>query len=258
MRFSASTLVAALPVLAAAQEDFFQQYKAHFQNVLDQFGSYIPSPNVHDPVAAAATKLGEKKLSILTVDNWKETLYEPVAADATTPVEWWVLISGRNKTCFGRCDRIDAAFNETAGKFAVLPGSPYMGYINCDDQPILCNSWSAGATNLWVFEMLPAPAPIDVYKKRLNATTVTSDDIVALRDADREKSFSKVEGLFHPFNGKIAELGLSQPVGYLFWIFNLIPSWMTMLILSMVSRTMMSSRMQQMANPPAAGQRQAQ
>ena len=114
-----------------------------------------------------------------------------------------------------------------------------MGYVNCDDQPILCNAWSAGATNLWVFEMLPEPAPIDIYKKRLNATTVTSDDIVALRDADKEKTFKRVDGLFHPFNGKIAELGLSNAVGYFFWGFGLIPSWMTMLVLSMVSRSMM-------------------
>jgi hypothetical protein len=101
MRFSASALVAALPALAAAQEDFLQQYKAQFQNVLDQFGSYIPNPSIHDPIAASEAKLGEKKLSILTIDNWKDTLYEPVSADTTTPVEWWVLISGRNKTCFG-------------------------------------------------------------------------------------------------------------------------------------------------------------
>ncbi|KAI9158590.1 peptidyl-tRNA hydrolase [Paramyrothecium foliicola] len=256
MRFSTSAFIAALPALAAAQEDPFQQYKAQFQNVLDKFGSYIPKPSVHDPVAAAEAKIGEKKLSILTIDNWKDTLYEPVSADATTPVEWWVLISGRNKTCYGRCGRVEAAFNETAAKFAVLPGSPYMGYVNCDDQPILCNSWSATPTNMWAFEMLPAPAPINIYKKRLNATTVTSEDIVALRNADRETSFKPVDGVFHPFNGKIAELGLSTVVGYIFWGFGVVPSWLTMLIISMVSRSMMSSRMQQMANPPARQGRQ--
>jgi hypothetical protein len=239
MRVSASALVAALPVLATAQEDFFQQYKAQFQNVLDQFGSYIPSPSIHDPIAAMEAKLGEKKLSVLTIDNWKDTLYEPVAADATAPVEWWVLITGRNKTCFGRCDQVETAFNETAGKFAVLPGSPNMGLVNCDDQPILCNSWGAAAANIWVFDMLPEPAPIDIYKKRLNTTTTSSDDIVALRDADREATFVKLDSMFHPFNGKIAELGMSQVVGYIFWVFNLIPSWATMLIISMVSRSMM-------------------
>lgn len=102
MRFSASTFVAALPVLASAQEGAFEQYKAQFQNFIGNFGSYIPNPAIHDPIAALEAKIGAMKLSVLTLDNWKQTLYEPVAADATKPEEWWVLITGRNKTCFGK------------------------------------------------------------------------------------------------------------------------------------------------------------
>lgn len=101
MRFSASAAIAALPVLAAAQDSPVDQYKAQFQNFLGQMGSYIPNPGTYDPVAAAEAKVGAMKLSVLTLENWKETLYEPVAADATTPEEWWVLITGRNKTCYG-------------------------------------------------------------------------------------------------------------------------------------------------------------
>lgn len=101
MRFSASALVAALPLLASAQEDPLGQYKAQFQTYLDKMGSYIPNPGKHDPVAALEAKLGSMRLSTLTLDNWKETLYEPVAPNAKNPTEWWVLISGRNKTCFG-------------------------------------------------------------------------------------------------------------------------------------------------------------
>jgi hypothetical protein len=261
MRFSTSALVAALPVVASAQEALINQYTASFNNLVDRIGSigsigsYIPSPSTHDPVAAAEAKLGEMKLSVLTLDNWKETLYEPVPSDAVLPVEWWVLISGRNKTCFGRCDRIDGAFNQTAAKFAVLPGSPYMAYLNCDDQPVLCSIWSAVPTNIWSIQMKPEPAAIDIYRRRFNATTVTSDDIVAAKDENREKAWLPVDGWFHPFNGKIAELGLGLPVGYVLWVFSVVPSWATMLILSMVSRSMMSSRMQQMANPaPRQGQ----
>ena len=101
MRFSTSTIVAALPVLAAAQESPFDQYKVQVQNVLEKLTSYIPNPGRYDPVAALAAKTGSMKLSILTLENWKETLYEPVAADAKTPEEWWVLVTGGNKTCFG-------------------------------------------------------------------------------------------------------------------------------------------------------------
>lgn len=101
MRFSTSALLAVLPVLAAAQESPLDQFKVQLQSVLNQVISYIPNPGRYDPVAALEAKVGAMKLSILTLENWKETLYEPVAPDATKPEEWWVLISGRNKTCFG-------------------------------------------------------------------------------------------------------------------------------------------------------------
>lgn len=250
MRFSASAIVAALPALAAAQD--FEQYKAQFQDVLGQFGSYIPNPASHDPVAAAEAKAGSLKLSILTLDNWKETLYEPVPAGATKPEEWWVLVSGGNKTCFGHCTQIEQAFNETAAKFALLPGTPHMGYVNCDDQPILCNAWSTATGLLYVFDMLPPPAPVDIYRKRLNFTTTTSDDLVALQASGSKEQFNLVDGWFHPINGKAAELGLSVPFGYLMWVFGLIPNWLFMLVVSFASRSMMSNRMQG-PNRPVGG-----
>lgn len=101
MRFSSSTVLAALPALAAAQDSPIDQYKAQFQNVIGQFASYIPNPGHHDPIAAAEAKAGSMKLNVLTLDNWKQTLYEPVTAGATTPEEWWLLVSGGNKTCYG-------------------------------------------------------------------------------------------------------------------------------------------------------------
>lgn len=99
MRFSVISALWALPSLAAAQD--FQQYQAQFQNFLGQFGSYIPNPNKHDPVGAAEAKAGEMKMNVLTLSNWKETLYSPVTAQSTTPEEWWVFVTGRNKSCFG-------------------------------------------------------------------------------------------------------------------------------------------------------------
>ncbi|KAH7155115.1 hypothetical protein B0J13DRAFT_217771 [Dactylonectria estremocensis] len=252
MRFSSSTLVAALPALAAAQDSPIDQYKAQFQDFIGQMGSYIPNPGTHDPVAALEAKTGAMKLSTLTLDNWKETLYEPVSPEATTPEEWWVLVSGGNKTCYGRCDKVETAFKETAAKFALLEEAPHMGYLNCDDQPILCNAWSTGTSNLYVFEMLPSPAPIDTYKKRLNMTTTTSETLVNLYEAGTKDQFTLLEpGWFHPFQGKAVELGLAVPFGYFMWAFGLIPNWLFMLVVSFVSRTMMSNRMQGQANRDA-------
>ena len=102
MRFSLSTAVAALPALAAAQDSPLGQYQAQFQNFLGNMASYIPNPGRHDPIAALEAKVGEMKMHTLTLENWKDTLYEPVAPDATTPVDWWILTTGRNKTCFGK------------------------------------------------------------------------------------------------------------------------------------------------------------
>ncbi|KEY64060.1 hypothetical protein S7711_07422 [Stachybotrys chartarum IBT 7711] len=241
MRFSTSVAFAALPAVAVAQD--FEQYAAQFQNFLGRFGSYIPSTGTHDPVAATEAKLGSMKLHTLTLDNWKETLYEPVPEGATTPVEWWVLSSGRNKTCNGRCESVETAFNQTAAKFALQPSSPYMAYLNCDDQPILCNSWSAAASTLWIFEMLPPPAPVEVWKKRLNLTTTTDETLLQLQNVNREEKFHRVSGFFHPFDGTLAKYGVAVPVGYLFWAMGLVPNWLFMLVVSLVSRTMMSKRM---------------
>ncbi|KAF7558776.1 hypothetical protein G7046_g5380 [Stylonectria norvegica] len=247
MRFSASTIVAALPALASAQD--FEQYKAQFQKVVGDFGSYIPNLGRHDAAAALESKLGPNKLSVLTLENWQKTLYEPVAPDATTPEEWWVLVSGGPKTCFGHCEVVEKAFNETAAKFATDPDTPHMAYLNCDDQPILCNSWSTATANLYIFEMLPPPAPVDIYRKRLNLTTTTSDDLVALQASGSKETFALLDSWFHPINGKAAELGVAVPFGYVMWAFGLVPNWLFMLIVSFGSRTLMSNRMA----PPAAG-----
>ncbi|RTE81451.1 hypothetical protein BHE90_003990 [Fusarium euwallaceae] len=253
MRFSSSTVLAALPALVAAQDSPVDQYKAQFQNFLGQISGYIPNPGHHDPIAAAEAKAGAMRLDILTLENWKDTLYEPVAADATTPEEWWLLVSGGNKTCYGRCGTVEQAFNETAAKFALLENSPHMAYLNCDNQPILCNSWSTGPASLYIFDLLPKPAPVEVYKKRLNLTTTTSDDLVALQASGNKEDFILIDGWFHPFNGKAAETGLAVPFGYVMWAFGLIPNWLFMLLVSFGSRTMMNRRMA----PDVAGRPQA-
>lgn len=101
MRFSTSAVLA-LPLLAAAAESPFQQYKAKFQNFLGSFGASAPTAaDEVPPVDAAKAKVGAKKIETLTLSNWKDTLYGPVKEGATVPEEWWVLITGGNKTCFG-------------------------------------------------------------------------------------------------------------------------------------------------------------
>ncbi|KAK3946440.1 hypothetical protein QBC46DRAFT_369784 [Diplogelasinospora grovesii] len=254
MRFTASAILA-LPLLAAAADSPFEEYKAKFQNFLSSFGAAPPSPSTQeapaDAGAAGSATVGAKNMEILTLDNWKDTLYSPVKPDATTPEEWWVLISGRNKTCFGHCLKVEEAFNETVAKFATIPNSPHVAYLNCDDQPVLCNAWSATTGALWIFEMLPPPAPVDVYWKRLNLTTTTAQTLLDFHAQDAKKNFHLIDGYFHPVDGLLAKNGLAVPLGYFFWVLNAIPSWGMMLVVSFISRAMMNRRMDPAANRPA-------
>ncbi|KAK7733069.1 hypothetical protein SLS53_008256 [Cytospora paraplurivora] len=240
MRFSASSILSALPVLAAAQGEQFEQYKAQFQQVVGQVGSYLPNPSKHDPIQAAQAKAGESKLNILTLNNWKETLLAPVDAEQTTPEEWWVLITGGNKTCFGHCSKIEDAFKQSAAQLALQPEPPHVGYVNCDDQPILCNLWGAGAGSLWLFEIPPPPAPVDIYVKRLNLSTTDSATVTDLYKTRGDKSqFVLKDGYFHPFDGELVKYGVAVPVAWFFWVLSVLPSWALMLGMSFISRTIM-------------------
>jgi hypothetical protein len=108
MRFSATALLA-LPLLAAAAESPYEQYKAKFQSFLSNFGVAGPAADKASAPATPSISTGKAKkkatepkpIHTLTLDNWKNTLYAPVKAEATQPEEWLVLVSGRNKTCYG-------------------------------------------------------------------------------------------------------------------------------------------------------------
>lgn len=261
MRLS-TTAILALPLLAAAAESPFEQYKAKFQNFLSSFGASGPStPEQAEPAAAAAPKaktpkVGPKTIVNLTLDNWKDTVYAPVKPDATTPEEWYILITGGNKTCYGHCDKLNTAFQESAVKFATQSKSPHLARLDCEEQQPLCNSWGASAGNLYVFEMLPKPAPVEVYWKPLNLSSVSTQTILDLQAKPAKENFRLAEGAFHPFNGWLAEYGLAVPVGYILYAFNVIPSWAFMLIVSFLSRSVMNRQMDPTggrAGAPGAG-----
>lgn len=266
MRFSSAALLA-LPLLAAASESPFEQYKAQFQNFLGSFGASAPkAAEPAEPAGAAEADAPQPpqpaevppevkplsaEVNLLNLDNWKHTLYSNVKPDATKPDEWWVLLTGANKTCYGRCLKLDAAFNEAAYQFASIPDAPHMAVLDCEQQPVLCNSWSVTPGGIWAFQMLPEPAAIDIYSKRFNLSSVTGQTLVDLHAANSKEDFKIVDSYFHPFHGFAAEKGLAVPFGYITWAFGLIPSWATMLGISMFSRSFMSRRFGPQAGGPA-------
>lgn len=247
MRFSTSAAVLALPLLATAAESPFEQYKAKFQQFIGSFTGTVSSAadavvnEVPKATKAAKQNITPKKVDILTINNWKDTLYAPVKPEATQPEEWLVFVTGGNKTCYGHCDKVEQAWNETVVKLGAMPNSPHLGYLDCDNEPVLCNAWSASTGALWIFDMVPKPADIDVYWKPLNLSSTTSQDILDLHAAGKEKfRLITSDAYFHPFNGFLAKNNLAVPLAYAIWALNVIPSWATMLIVSFVSRSMMN------------------
>jgi hypothetical protein len=242
MRFSTITALA-LPVLAVSaieQESPLDQFKIQAQFYLDKVAAWIPSPNkahTEQPGDVAPKSSGGKTLEILTLDNWDTTLYSKVPSASNKPEQWWVLVTGGNKTCFGHCGRVEAAFNETASIMAKSKDSPSMALLNCDNQPVLCNAWAAGPPNIYVFDILPKPAPVDVRVIHLNSTTVTVEDIVKLSSTFKDQPV--YEGYFHPFDGPLAKYGVAVPLAWVLWVFSVVPSWLFMIGVSMLSRNIM-------------------
>jgi len=252
----------ALPILAAAsqQDSPVDQVKAQVQYYFDKISSYLPSPNkAHTTVEAhaAAAKAGGKALHILTLGDWKDTIRGSVKPVSSSPEEWWILVTGGNKTCFGHCSVVETAFNETAALFSVNPAAPHLAYLNCENQPVLCNSWGAGPPTLWVLEVSAAPAPVNIRIVPLNSTTTTVKTFTTLHSSKSWKEKAPYEGYFHPFDGPLAQYGLAVPLGYILWVFAVVPSWLFMIGISFISRNIMSKRTlgptPGQAGAPAAG-----
>jgi len=246
MRFSTLT-IAALPLLAAATqpESPLDQAKAQAQYYFDKLAAFIPNPNRVHPVEtahAAAAKVGGKTLHALTLSDWKDTIMSSVRPVSSAPEEWWVLITGGNKTCFGRCGEVESAFNESALAFATKPSSPHLALLNCEDQPILCNIWGAGPPSLWIMEVSAPPAPVDIRTFYMNSTTTNVKTFTSLHANKSWKDKPVYEGYFHPFDGPLAEYGLATPFAYVLWVFTVIPSWLFMIGISFISRSIMSKR----------------
>lgn len=75
----------------------------------DKAKSYIPSgtPSIPNPVQAAAGAFASKKVQKINIRNYQRILRPKVEGEE----EWLVYLTGGNKTCFGRCERADAAWN---------------------------------------------------------------------------------------------------------------------------------------------------
>lgn len=82
-------------------------------------------------------------------------------------------------------------------------------------------------------------APVDIRVKSLNATTTEVKTFTDLHASKEWKAAPLYEGYFHPFDGPLAKYGVSVPLGYVLWAFAVVPSWMFMIGISFISRSIM-------------------
>ncbi|KAI9865553.1 MAG: hypothetical protein M1824_002293 [Vezdaea acicularis] len=237
MRIS-SALFLALPLLAAAEEQ--KPLKAW----LDKLSSYIPSAVQH-PIENAAAKSAKVHVTHVTMYNLKDTL-----VPNGQPQEWWVYVTGGNTTCFGQCKITGQAWNESAALIQASSHPPKLGTINCEASPILCNIWSAKPPALWRIN-IPATVgePTEIRIKELNSTTTTASELLSLRTAKKWDQVPVYDGPFHPFDGILSKLGLNVVVGYVLYVYNLLPSWFFMVAISFISRNWMAKRQQRVGGP---------
>lgn len=254
MRLS-NIILCTLPALAAAEQQVPLQERV--KGWINKAQSYIPTavPSVPNPINAGASKVAGQVVTPVTLGNWRSVLKPSASAAYEGPEEWMVFLTGANKTCYGACDHAEKAWNESVALLSALPRAPHLASINCDDEQVLCNSWSAGPPSIYHM-LLPRPLPdqstpaTTVRYIRLNGTSVTAAEIAALHTEEKYKETPPYEGLLHPFDGLVPKAGLAIPLGWLIWGISKMPSWLPMIAISLFSRTMMRGRGQPGAQQP--------
>ncbi|KAJ8608702.1 hypothetical protein MRB53_039504 [Persea americana] len=194
---------------------------------------------------SAAAKIAELKVVPITLDNWKTTLH-PGAATASPGIEsWMIFVTGGNKTCYGLCKHSEEVWNQSVAVISAgTRNPPNLGLLNCEKEPVLCHGWATLPPQI-LHMQLPQPLPDQstpastVRSISFNRSSVTTEEISNLVLKDKYLETKPYDSIFQPFDGLLAKLGLQLPLGYAAWGFSLIPSWVFMIGISMLSRTFM-------------------
>lgn len=275
MRFT-SSLVALLPAVALAQEQV--PLADRVQGWFNKAKAMVPTAVPAEPIVKLAEKVSEKRVTPVTLNNWQSIL-EP----SSTAQDWYIFVTGGNKTCFGRCEHAEKAFNvslpttpassrfqyltiiqESVLLFSADPTSPSLGLLNCEENRVLCSAWSAGAPSVYYYQIPKAlpegeerlPTPLHVVY--MNTTTVTPEELYQIHSKKNFEQAAEYEGAFHPTDGWLAKYQLLMPLGYAIFAVGAIPSWLFMIGISFFSRTFMGRRMNNLGGDrrpaaPAAG-----
>lgn len=105
--------------------------------------------------------------------------------------------------------------------------------------------WSIATPSLFHI-LIPNPRPDEpkpattVRYIPLNRTTVTALEIAELHTKEKYKETEPFEGAFHPFDGWLERTGINLPFAYFMWGLSKVPTWVPIVIVSFISRTVMS------------------
>jgi len=255
MRFE--TVLLALPALAAAQQQIplLDQLQGYYKQASAKVADYLPkappapvAPNAPKVTDMAASAISAAAVERLTLDNYNTVLKAGAATSSPGIEEWLIFVTGGNKSCFGLCQYAETEFNKSVPFLEASRNAPHLGMISCETDAILCNAWALGPPSL-IHMLIPQPLEdqsmpaTTVRSIPLNRTSVTAHEIAAIHTEEKYKELKPYDGFWHPFDGPLAKFGLNIPIGYAIWGFSQIPSWMFMIGVSFLSRSIMSKRM---------------
>ena len=123
-----------------------------------------------------------------------------------------------------------------------------LGKVDCEKESVLCTALSAGLPTVWHF-MVPKKSspqgktPLHIVPLNISTTEVSHITAIPSNSKSRYLEFKEDNSSSHPIDGWLAQTGLLIPLGYFLWGIGSMPSWVMMIVVSFVSRQIMSKRM---------------
>lgn len=136
-------------------------------------------------------------------------------------------------------------WQESLPLFAADLTSPSLGRLDCDQENILCSTWSTGPAAVWhvqrpvIAEAGQEKPPTPIHMVHVNVTTVTPQDIYNIHAKKTWENARLYEGAWHPMDGWLAKYKLNFIGGCIVYGLGLVPNWVMMIGISFLSRTMM-------------------
>jgi len=240
MRYSSALL--ALPALSLAQEQvpFADKIRGWFNKAQEFIPTSVPSI-IPETVDAGASKVAQQYVHSLNLTNWKNIIKPSADAQKAGPDEWLIFLTGGNQTCYGLCGNVTQEWNKSVALLEATASPPKLAIIDCEKEQVFCNSWVASPPSV-VHILLPKPLA-DQSKPEttvrfipLNQSNTTASDIAELHTKSKYLDTKPYTGLWHPFDGILAVSGANIPIAYITWGLAKLPSWLPMIVISVLSR----------------------